>query len=35
MIGGGGREKYKGIMKEFNDRRRREREVQGNSEVIQ
>jgi hypothetical protein len=35
MIGGGGREKYRGRAKEFNDRGRREREVQGKSEVIQ
>ena len=32
MIGGGGREKYRGRAKEFNDRERREREVQGKSE---
>ncbi len=35
MIGGGGRENYRGIAKEFNDKGRREREVQGKSEMIQ
>jgi hypothetical protein len=35
MIGGGGRGKYRGRAKEFNDRGRREREVQEKSEGIQ